>query len=360
MLLRSVIHAPIRRTAATAVALAAAAVFVPAAAALVPIEGGGGGDGGGYATPADFGTVPVGVDGLGFSFEEPRTEPVQPEPGQEQPPYNGCTAVPDSIRGVFNFTEACNRHDICYTAALDRKQCDDNFLRDGQDYCRRTYGGPSVQLGSCLSVAGVYYEGLRLGAGPWFGRTGDSPVVPGSEIRVLYDSAGNSHGYFEFRPDGTQVFHTGNSSFELNTNGTAWILDDHGNRVGLLQNFTLRQDASGNIIGIRAVGTDGTSYNFSTAPTSGTIVYSRDNSTGTSQTFIYDAGGRLTYVIDSRYGVINPNDGWGGFNPFSAAIQNPAAALGIPGWGGSGGWGGGGGWGDCFSLDCIHAMMMTA
>ena len=39
-------------------------------------------------------------------------------------PSDGCTLVPNSIRGVFDFTHACQHHDACYVNRGGKRQVD--------------------------------------------------------------------------------------------------------------------------------------------------------------------------------------------------------------------------------------------
>ncbi len=87
--------------------------------------------------------------------------------------------VPDSQWSIFDFNEACRRHDWCYGRiwAVKRKTCDDNLLKDARKDCNSkkwtsvvadvlTIGG---RLAECYSVAKTLYSGLR-GTAPGSGR----------------------------------------------------------------------------------------------------------------------------------------------------------------------------------------------
>lgn len=88
---------------------------------------------------------------------------------------NGCGGedsewVPDSYRGVFNFHEACNRHDDCYaTPGVVKEGCDNLFLEAMKTACqkysprRRVRKRPGARKPglTCLGVARFYREVVR-------------------------------------------------------------------------------------------------------------------------------------------------------------------------------------------------------
>ncbi len=83
------------------------------------------------------------------------------------PKPNGCGAedgikFPNSIPFVFDFTQACNNHDICYgTLGSVRSNCDDTFLSEMLASCS-TLNLP------CQALAYSYYLGVHFfGGGPF-------------------------------------------------------------------------------------------------------------------------------------------------------------------------------------------------
>jgi hypothetical protein len=76
---------------------------------------------------------------------------------------NGCSYVPDSVLGLFNFKQACNNHDICYSkgSGVPRKVCDDKFKKEMEEYCEKTYSWYNPQRAACKSLALTYYGAVR-------------------------------------------------------------------------------------------------------------------------------------------------------------------------------------------------------
>jgi hypothetical protein len=74
-----------------------------------------------------------------------------------------CTGVPDAIRGVFDFTDACAAHDACYRSGEDQATCDETFRHDMVAECMAQH--PSAfdpARHACLTFAQLYYFGVRL------------------------------------------------------------------------------------------------------------------------------------------------------------------------------------------------------
>ena len=73
-----------------------------------------------------------------------------------------CTAVPDSIPGIFDFSDACASHDACYAAGeLPRATCDNQFRQDMNAACIAQH--PSAfdpARYACLFFAQLYYGGV--------------------------------------------------------------------------------------------------------------------------------------------------------------------------------------------------------
>ena len=75
-----------------------------------------------------------------------------------------CTAVPDTVPGLFDFTDACAAHDECYASGEQTQAvCDTQFRRDMNAACVAQH--PSALDPSrygCLFVAQLYYTGVVL------------------------------------------------------------------------------------------------------------------------------------------------------------------------------------------------------
>jgi hypothetical protein len=82
------------------------------------------------------------------------------------PPINDatpCTGVPETIPGIFDFTEACVAHDACYAAGVDRLACDLAFREDMIAACETQHPDPfDFQRQVCLGFAELYFFGVRL------------------------------------------------------------------------------------------------------------------------------------------------------------------------------------------------------
>jgi hypothetical protein len=80
-----------------------------------------------------------------------------------------CTAVPDELPGIFDFTEACVRHDACYAVGADRLACDLSFRQDMVELCHVQHPD-ALDLGRlvCLTFAELYFLGVRLFGGLTF------------------------------------------------------------------------------------------------------------------------------------------------------------------------------------------------
>lgn len=81
-----------------------------------------------------------------------------------------CTAVPDQLPGIFDFTAACVRHDACYAAGADRLACDLSFRQDMIDLCQVQHPHP-LDLGRvvCQTFAELYFLGVRIFGASAFG-----------------------------------------------------------------------------------------------------------------------------------------------------------------------------------------------
>ncbi len=101
--------------------------------------------------------------------------PLSTQPARAEAAPNGCgpsalylyTLIPNTIsywhfwRGweTFNFTNACNAHDICYDGSgVPRSTCDSRFLNDMLSVCSRgwTWGSRTW----CNTAAYTYYSSV--------------------------------------------------------------------------------------------------------------------------------------------------------------------------------------------------------
>ena len=80
-----------------------------------------------------------------------------------------CTGVPDTLPGIFDFTEACEEHDVCYAAGGDRLACDLEFREDLIEACAAQHPEAfAVGRIGCLVFAELYFLGVRLFGGFFF------------------------------------------------------------------------------------------------------------------------------------------------------------------------------------------------
>lgn len=90
---------------------------------------------------------------------------------------DGCTLAPDEsyLPVYYNFTAACNAHDICYEAkrgggSEGRRYCDDLFRADMKGWCNsyytRWYQAPARL--AYRGVADIYYQAVRAFGGGFF------------------------------------------------------------------------------------------------------------------------------------------------------------------------------------------------
>lgn len=74
-----------------------------------------------------------------------------------------CTAVPNSLPGLFDFTQACAAHDACYDAGVDRLACDLAFRTDMIELCQVQHPealSPGRLI--CQTFAELYFLGVRI------------------------------------------------------------------------------------------------------------------------------------------------------------------------------------------------------
>ena len=100
------------------------------------------------APPAGAQAVEVDLDQIDISFDD----------------GGSCTGVPDTIPGIFDFTEACAAHDACYASGQQTQAaCDSQFRQDMNALCVAQH--PSAldpARYACLFFAQLYYVGVSL------------------------------------------------------------------------------------------------------------------------------------------------------------------------------------------------------
>lgn len=81
---------------------------------------------------------------------------------------NGCGTeksdkfIPDKPLG-FDFTDACNNHDICYsTEGKGKETCDTQFKSDMDQVCENETG---IKRGICKTVSSIYHISVKKGGG---------------------------------------------------------------------------------------------------------------------------------------------------------------------------------------------------
>jgi len=80
-----------------------------------------------------------------------------------------CTAVPDTLPGIFDFTEACEEHDACYAEGEDRLACDLEFRSDLLSACAAQHPATlDARRLLCVTFAELYFIGVRLFGGFFF------------------------------------------------------------------------------------------------------------------------------------------------------------------------------------------------
>lgn len=74
-----------------------------------------------------------------------------------------CTGVPDAIPGIFDFTNACAVHDVCYASGQPQLACDEAFRQQMAAACAVQHPSavdPRRYL--CLTFAQLYFFGVRI------------------------------------------------------------------------------------------------------------------------------------------------------------------------------------------------------
>ena len=75
-----------------------------------------------------------------------------------------CTGVPDSVPGIFDFTEACAAHDACYASGESTQAaCDEAFRTEMVAACVAQHPSAlDARRYLCLTLAHLYFTGVRL------------------------------------------------------------------------------------------------------------------------------------------------------------------------------------------------------
>ena len=80
-----------------------------------------------------------------------------------------CTGVPDALPGIFDFTSACQEHDVCYAAGVNRLACDVELRSDLVALCVSQHPDAfDPRRYVCLGFAELYFLGVRLFGGFFF------------------------------------------------------------------------------------------------------------------------------------------------------------------------------------------------
>jgi len=118
--------------------------------------GAGGGGGGGFSVSPGLRVArPLFLGAGSVGGGTPGAAPQKEEDGVAT---NGCGRAGGPSISLF---EACNKHDVCYAASqVNRRTCDNNFLRDMRKEC---YSLPIPAQGGCFSIAYFFYGLVRVG-----------------------------------------------------------------------------------------------------------------------------------------------------------------------------------------------------
>lgn len=82
-----------------------------------------------------------------------------------------CTWVPDRSGAIFDFTQACQRHDDCYdTPGRSQKECDEEFRTNMLGWCEKAHRKAKARRLSCRATAQSYYRGVRTGGAYNYGK----------------------------------------------------------------------------------------------------------------------------------------------------------------------------------------------
>jgi hypothetical protein len=80
-----------------------------------------------------------------------------------------CTGAPETLPGIFDFTDACEQHDACYAEGVDRLACDLAFRQDLIAACTAQHPDAfDARRYACFGFAELYFIGVRLVGGFFF------------------------------------------------------------------------------------------------------------------------------------------------------------------------------------------------
>jgi len=114
----------------------------------------------------------VAMTAFGVSAHVPGNHPgaavraMADDPPQE-PWYNGCSSPFGNAPGGYDFTDACNWHDLCYgghIANYNKLGCDTTFHQFMNTICYYNYGMTT----GCLAWSNAYYAAVSLFGGPFY------------------------------------------------------------------------------------------------------------------------------------------------------------------------------------------------
>jgi len=106
-----------------------------------------------------------------------------PRGGGYKPPKNGCgpqdwrgPLVPEHPVSPVSFTDACNKHDICYGSCdCPKSKCDSNFLNNMIAACKEYHEHHKwYPVNYCIKAANVYFNYVS-------GKDGDGPYQNGQD-----------------------------------------------------------------------------------------------------------------------------------------------------------------------------------
>jgi RHS repeat-associated protein len=110
---------------------------------------------------------PINVPPPNWPPNQPWPPPQPPGPGTGPGGPNGCGAAGGTQYrgnyGLWDFTPACNGHDICYgTCGSSKEDCDIRFLADMLSICSSYILLPSLGA-PCAGLAAIYYAAVMAG-----------------------------------------------------------------------------------------------------------------------------------------------------------------------------------------------------
>ena len=114
-------------------------------------------------TPGRSESIPDAAINRSIQQAKSRVSSAAEQQASNQSSTDSCNFVPDSF-GAAIFTGACNAHDDCYSNLdrISRLTCDTVFLLALRAACTDAYPDPSAPQLTCLTVASIYFVGVRL------------------------------------------------------------------------------------------------------------------------------------------------------------------------------------------------------